>query len=254
MQVGSSKRPNIEEKKMSDTQEVVKRYEKWDSLFKGTFEIHIFVEPLDAPQEILDKFREVCNANKMKALFLVLDFKHVGPVGVPQSSRYVTGTMEDARRVCREDVEVLTKGGFKVIREKIEAVAGITQGVPETKDDDVAVSPDHYFEYHIQVQHKGQATLAFTKEEDERLREISRVLEQKLDLCVPVSWNSMKESQRFLNTRTYGLGKAESYPLVESVVKALEEEGLQTIKVIREFIVSDSNKSLDNGWLEPLPA
>lgn len=38
-------------------------------------------------------------------------------------------------RVCREDVEVLTKGGFKVIREKIEAVAGITQGVPETKDD-----------------------------------------------------------------------------------------------------------------------
>ena len=26
------------------------------------------------------------------------DFKHVGPVGVPQSSRYVTGTMEDARR------------------------------------------------------------------------------------------------------------------------------------------------------------
>ncbi len=101
---------------------------------------------------------------------------------------------------------------------------------------------------------QGQATLAFTKEEDERLREISRVLEQKLDLCVPVSWNSMKESQRFLNTRTYGLGKAESYPLVESVVKALEEEGLQTIKVIREFIVSDSNKSLDNGWLEPLPA
>jgi cobalamin biosynthesis Co2+ chelatase CbiK len=99
----------------------------------------------------------------------------------------------------------------------------------------------------------------------------------------------MKESQRFLNTRTYGLGKvhggvharqvmcpsslssrphvltpscfdlcctqqAESYPLVESVVKALEDEGLQTIKVIREFIVSDSNKALDNGWLEPLPA
>ncbi len=57
---------------MSDAHEVVKRYEKWDSLFKGTFEIHIFVEPLDAPQEILDKFREVCNANKMKALFLVL--------------------------------------------------------------------------------------------------------------------------------------------------------------------------------------
>jgi len=29
--------------------------------------------------------------------------------------------------------------------------------------------------------------------------------------------------------------------------------GLVIVKVIREFIVSDTNKALDQGWLEPLP-
>lgn len=44
-----------------------------------------------------------------------------------QSSRYVTGTMADARRVCSEDTELLRSNGFQVIRQKIEAVSGITQ-------------------------------------------------------------------------------------------------------------------------------
>lgn len=58
---------------MSGTaEEAVARYAKWDALFRGTFEIHIFVEPLNAAPEIVEKFREVCNANKMKALFLIL--------------------------------------------------------------------------------------------------------------------------------------------------------------------------------------
>jgi len=33
--------------------------------FRGTFEIHIFVAPLNAPQEIVTKFQEACsNYNK----------------------------------------------------------------------------------------------------------------------------------------------------------------------------------------------
>lgn len=48
------------------------RYAKWDHIFKGTFEVHIFVEPLDASPEVVAKFKEVCNSNKMKALFLFL--------------------------------------------------------------------------------------------------------------------------------------------------------------------------------------
>lgn len=81
----------------------------------------------------------------MKALYLYLVFSHLGPVGtiiikeaicslvnspfagVMQSSRYVTGIMADARRVCAEDTELLSKNGLQVIRQKIEAVSGITE-------------------------------------------------------------------------------------------------------------------------------
>ncbi len=136
--------------------------------------------------------------------------------GVMQSSRYVTGTMKDARKVCEDDTELLKQNGFEVIRQKIEAVAGVTegeyfwrlhyvifsllcvyfvrmnslsfsreftwlcvfmwlcysitclffhtnitmQGVPETKADAIAHSPDHYFEYHIQVTRKEDANNA----------------------------------------------------------------------------------------------
>ncbi len=89
--------------------------------FKGTFEIHIFVEPINAPNDLVEKFQTVCEqaGNKMKGLYLFLDFKHIGLAGVLQSSRYVTGTMDDARRVCREDYDYLAANGFTVIREKI---------------------------------------------------------------------------------------------------------------------------------------
>jgi len=229
--------------------------------FRGTFEIHIFVSPLNAPQEIVDKFQDVCSKygkGTMKGLFLFLDFRHIGLAGVLQSSRYVTGTMEEARIACKEDSEYLASCGFEVIREKIETVAGITTGVPEVKEEYTSLIETYpanastlYFEFHIQIENKNKE--GFVTQDDEKLRKISRELEAKLGVLVPLSFNSLKAGQRFLNTRTYGLGKKESYETVDEVCKAIEREGLVIVKVIREFIVSDTNKALDGGWLEPLP-
>jgi hypothetical protein len=174
-------------------------------------------------------------------------------LGVMQSSRYVTGTMKDARKVCEEDAELLCANGFEVIRQKIEAVAGITEGVPETKNDSIAHSSDHYFEYHIQVATKNAENAKISPEDDEKLIAIAKQLQNDLRVQVPVSWNAFKEAQRFLNTRTYGLGKQESYEIVDKISKAIEEQtNLTVLKVIREFIASDDNKQLDAGWLEPL--
>jgi len=219
------------------------------------------VAPLNADQATVDRFQDACakfSLGHMKGLFLFLDFKHIGLAGVLQSSRYVTGTMADARRVCREDSEYLAACGFEVIREKIESVAGITAGVPEAKDDYknlIETYPNHaktlYFEFHIQIENKNKE--GFVTQDDDKLKRISGELEAKLGVLVPLSFNSLKAGQRFLNTRTYGLGKRESYETVDEVCRAIENEGLVIIKVIREFIVSDTNKALDNGWLEPLP-
>eukprot|EP01087_Luapelamoeba_hula_P018178 TRINITY_DN5833_c1_g1_i1.p1 TRINITY_DN5833_c1_g1~~TRINITY_DN5833_c1_g1_i1.p1 ORF type:complete len:244 (-),score=41.99 TRINITY_DN5833_c1_g1_i1:124-855(-) len=228
--------------------------------FRGTFEVHIFVGPINAPQETVERFQQVCESahNKMKGLYLVLDFSHIGLAGVMQSSRYVTGSMADVRRVCKEDSDWLATHGFEVLREKIESVAGITEGVPDTKEDYERLiaaypkaAPNLYFEFHIQMEHHDKG--GFHTQEDEKLREKSKELSAKLGVPVPMSFNQFRPAQRFLNTRTYNLGKTESYALVDQVTQAITDLGLNPVKVIREFIVSDTNKALDNGWLEPLP-
>ena len=54
----------------------------------------------------------------------------------------------------------------------------------------------------------------------------------------------------FLNARTYGLGYASSAAVVQRVLDAMTGQGFAASKVIREFIVFDTNKELDRGWLE----
>ena len=47
----------------------------------GLMEIHIFVAPLNAPQEVQDKFKKDCNDNGLKCCNLRLDTVHLGMVG-----------------------------------------------------------------------------------------------------------------------------------------------------------------------------
>jgi hypothetical protein len=56
-----------------------------DAHFRGTFEIHIFVTPLNASPEVLLKFQQTCATRpRMKALYLYLVFEHCGPTGTPK--------------------------------------------------------------------------------------------------------------------------------------------------------------------------
>jgi hypothetical protein len=71
------------------------------------------------------------------------------------------------------------------------------QGVPENKEDSVAQSPDHYFEYHIQVTTKaavaaGNSQGVITAEHDLHLIQVARDLQHALRVQVVVSWNAFK--------------------------------------------------------------
>lgn len=73
------------------------------------------------------------------------------------------------------------------------------QGVPETKNDLMAQSPDHYFEYHIQVTTKAAVAAGavqgnISAEDDKHLIEVAKELQQTLGVQVPVSWNAFKVS------------------------------------------------------------
>ena len=219
----------------------------------GSFEIHIFVEPLDPPPEIVRAFRQACAAAPapMKALLLNLDYQGRGYVSVLQSSRYVQGDVAAATAAAHADAEVLRRAGLNVIREKVEALAS-DEGVPQTAADASRSPADRYFEFHVLIDGKDRPL----SEHDMRaLRAISGDYSARLGTPVPLSYSALKPSQRFLNLRARGVGLAQAMQPVQALQAQLVAGGeLCVKKVIAEYICFDSNRAVDNGWLEPLPA
>jgi hypothetical protein len=217
----------------------------------GSFEIHVFVEPLDPPPELVEAFGVACRGATppMKALLLKLDYVGKGFVGVLQSSRYVQGTPEQAREAAAVDAGVLRRAGFNVIREKVEAVA-TNAGVPRTLEEGRHSPADRYFEFHLLIDGQGRAL----SEDDMRgLRRVSEQFASKLAQPVPLSYNALKPSQRFLNLRARGVGLEQAMETVHNLEHAVRDLGaLEVKKVIAEYICSDTNRAVDNGWLEPL--
>jgi len=219
----------------------------------GTFEIHVFVTPLDPPPAVAQAFTAACRgegeAPRMKGLLLNLDYVNRGFVGVLQSSRYVRGTLEDARIGADEDARILADKGFEVVRKKIEAVA-TNEGVPLTMEDAQRAEQDRYFEFHLLVDGKNGP---ISNEDVASLRSIAHEMSARLRQPVPLSYNALKPAQRFLNLRAHGMGLDDAMVHVRELEEQVGRTGvLGVVKVISEYICADDNRALDNGWLEPL--
>jgi len=216
----------------------------------GLFELHVFVEPLDPPPEVVETFRAACRGAPapMKALLLELDYVGRGFVGVLQSSRYVEGDVALARAAIAEDARVLRAAGFTVIREKVEALAS-DPGVPADAADATRSPADRYFEFHVLI---DRATGTLTDDDMRSLRALSERFTARLGTPVPLSYNAIKPSQRFLNLRARGCGLDRAMQPVDELRAAIGELGDLTVKkVIAEYICFDTNRAVDNGWLEP---
>ena len=217
----------------------------------GSFEIHIFVEPLDPPPEAVEAFHLACRGapEPMKALLLQLDYVGRGFVGVLQSSRYVRGGVAEAREAARVDAARLRAAGFSVIREKVEAVA-TNEGVPQDARDATDSPADRYFEFHVLIDgQKGP----LSPEDMVALRALAAAFSAKLRSPVPLSYNALKPAQRFLNVRARGVGLDAALGMVHELEQAALALGQVVVKkTIAEYICFDSNRAVDNGWLEPL--
>ncbi|MDP2342132.1 MAG: hypothetical protein Q8O67_14335 [Deltaproteobacteria bacterium] len=217
----------------------------------GRFELHVFALPLDPPPEVIEVFRAACAGapTPMKALLLQLDYVDKGFVGVLQSSRYVEGDLAAAVEAVRVDAAVLRAAGLTVIREKVEATATNT-GVPHSAQEASPTSSTRYFEFHVLIDGKDRP---LDDDDMGSLRALSQSFSLKLARPVPLSFNALKPSQRFLNLRAVGIGLEEALVVVDELRAAVEGPGLlQVKKVIAEYICADTNRAVDNGWLEPL--
>lgn len=211
----------------------------------GAFEIHVFVAPLDPAPEDVERFRAACGTH-MKPLLLNLDYVGKGFVGVLQTSRYVKGDVAQARGAAAHDAQLLRDAGFEVLREKVEAVH-TNDGVPQVGPG----ATDRYFEFHVLIDRPGAA---LSNDDVASLRGIATALSQKFSRPVPLSYNALKPSQRFLNVRARDCGLTEALVPVREIERAVQAHGLEVKKVISEYICFDSNRAVDNGWLEPLPS
>lgn len=218
-----------------------------DEVVTGSFEIHVFVAPLDPSPALAEAFTAACGRH-MKALLLELDYVGKGFVGVLQSSRYVQGDVAAARAAAAEDAAILRAAGFEVIREKVEAIASC-EGVPRSAADATRSPEDRYFEFHVLIERPGQP---LADADVASLRGLAGEFSRSLGTPVPLSYNALKPAQRFLNLRARGVGLAEASRPVRELEAAIGRmEGLAVKKVISEYICFDSNRAVDNGWLEP---
>ena len=220
----------------------------------GTFEIHVFVTPLDPPPAVAQAFSAACRGDgesaHMKGLLLNLDYQRRGFVGVLQSSRYVRGTLDDARAGAETDARILADAGFEVVRRKVEAVA-TNDGVPQTAADAERSPTDRYFEFHLLVDGKKRP---ISNEDVVSLRGIAHAMSERLGVPVPLSYNALKPAQRFLNLRARRMGLEQAMVNVRALEAQINAtEVLGVVKIISEYICSDDNRALDDGWLEPLP-
>lgn len=223
-----------------------------EEIVTGTFEVHIFVEPLDPSEAVIDAFRAACQAAPipMKALWLKLDYVGRGFIGVPQTSRYVEGDLATARAAAAVDMAVLRAAGFTILREKIEAMAP-NAGVPKSAIEATRSPADRYFEFHVLIEGRDGP---LTPDDMVRLRALSQEFSARLGVPVPLSYNALRPAQRFLNLRSRGVGLDEAMEPVLAVQRAIAEgSALEVKKVIAEYICFDSNRAVDNGWVEPAP-
>jgi hypothetical protein len=184
----------------------------------------------------------------MKALLLKLDYVDKGFVGVLQSSRYIEGNLADAIEAVKVDAAVFAAAGLTVIREKVEALASNT-GIPHTVPEASSTSATRYFEFHVLIDGKGHV---LDDDDMGSLSALSKTFTHKLARPVPLSFNALKPSQRFLNLRSVGVGLEPALDVVSDLRAAVECPGhLEVKKVIAEYICFDSNRAVDNGWLEP---
>ncbi|MCZ4126061.1 hypothetical protein [Streptomyces sp. H39-S7] len=134
----------------------------------------------------------------------------------------------------------LTADGFRVVRLKTETVPW-AEGVPHDDATAAAQDPARYFEHHVKLLlPAGQARTPLEA------------------LVLPhgahVSWNARRvrddgQVERFVTQRCHGVGRTTADQRVSGLLQDLRAAAFPILEVEREFVVSDTNLALDNGWI-----
>ncbi|RAG82496.1 hypothetical protein DN069_27295 [Streptacidiphilus pinicola] len=146
----------------------------------------------------------------------------------------------------RRIVDALTADGFAVRRVKLE-VPPWAAGVPVDDDARAGRLADAglYFEHHV----------CLLLPPDTDLEELARLVTPHR---AHVSWNTRKLGgdgleRRFVTQRCERVGRETAGARLGRLLASLRRAGHRWQGVEREFVVHDSDTSIDDGWIDPLP-
>lgn len=204
--------------------------------FMGEFETHLTIaypEPASASQFALTiwardhgmKFLQIELADGLTPVQPMLSWRGNG-------SR--TSQMVRIQRISDE----LAKAGFCVTRSKLEASPS-NDDIPEN-DTDVDRDANRYFEHHVKLLLSHDDTLRVQQIAQRHEAHLSRnAFVQRVDSLF----------ERFVTQRCWNVGRKTAQRRLDILLSELQRAALTIIESEAEYVVYDSNLSLDAGWI-----
>ncbi|WP_030018815.1 hypothetical protein [Streptomyces monomycini] len=163
-----------------------------------------------------------------------------------------SGPVRRVRARAAAEAAQLRAAGFEVVRTKIEATPW-TDGVPVTDGAAAALGPGYYFEHHVKLllDRAGGAAAhpcpALTDLTD--LTDLSRRHAAHLSRNARRTRADGRE-ERFVTQRCRSVGRVTAERRLAALLAGLRDAGYDIASTEREFVVLDSDESLDDGWID----
>lgn len=208
--------------------------------FEGVFETHITVSCEDGGSTSVARLDAWARPSGMKVTHVVLARGRVcsQPMLTLTGSGTLAAQLAKASGVAAE----AEAAGFPVVRVKVEATPW-TRGVPQNAAEARELGPERYFEHHVKILCEGgHAGL-----EDLAARVVPHVAH--------LSWNARRvrsdgRAERFVTQRCALVGDPDAQRALDALCATLAHDGREIVSVEREFVVYDSDSSLDAGWID----
>ncbi|MEU2516458.1 hypothetical protein [Streptomyces syringium] len=213
-------------------------------LFSGAFEAHVTVratqpQPLSpslSPEaEALERYAA---AHGMAFVDIVLDRGRTPHQ--PMLTLRESGALPAVREAVEAAGRRLRAAGFDVARTKIEA-SPWADGVPDTDEAATALGARYYFEHHVKLLlTPGADTSAPARLAGAHTAHLSRNARRL---------RADGRAERFVTQRCRLVGRRTAGARLDALVAELRRSGHEVASVEREFVVHDSDESLDEGWI-----
>ncbi|MFE6921125.1 nucleotidyl transferase AbiEii/AbiGii toxin family protein [Nocardia sp. NPDC057663] len=205
--------------------------------FHGTFEVHLTVRAADA--ETLAAAEAFAVRREMKFTHIVLARGRIADQ--PMLTLRRTGDLAPVAEAAAAAARELAAAGLPVIRTKIE-VHPWGRGVPVTDKEGRARGPHRYFEHHLKLLLPPDTAVA-------------AVVAACAGHNAHVSANARRTRsdgrvERFVTQRCREVGRHTSGTRLQLLELALLEHGYEVLSREHEYVVYDSDESVDDGWLD----